>query len=467
MTEKTAIGIHCYRNELRRAKLRISGLNVELVRTEAGVLQPASSVPRVSSPPFDPIGMTTTIVSMPGSDIFSRCWVLPQAADDDFRLIITHRLEAEMPVPLDQLTWGYRKSHCAASGEKNCLVFVQAAKSQRIAQQNSALSAAGINVDVLTTEAEGIGALYRHGLQHNQGDGCDVLILADSLEWQVVTIINGMVKSIRRVKAEGNNQPSVLRQCREIIQLEAVGDLRQVLCCAATDAAVTPEMLSSVADVPVVPVEMTDRLSQIGAETLVVFGPAIGLALAGLFEKDAIIPLLRREQIEESPRQTKFHKILDHPIRWSAAAFALLLLAAWIHLGAIRSENQKMANLLDETRRAQPAMAVLEPKIKAMERMEKYRLNVQGILIDLCRALPENIVISSIQISREQKLIIKGTGRDPKSIFTFTDTLRKSNRLTAVNPERTEPGQGGGFTISAELVGVQKMSTINQRRDVR
>ena len=68
------------------------------------------------------------------------------------------------------------------------------------------------------------------------------------------------------------------------------------------------------------------------------------------------------------------------------------------------------------------------------------------------------IVISGIQVSRENKVSIRGTTKDPKAIFTFVDTLRKSNRLSHINPENIEIDKGG-FMVSAELVGVRKLSS--------
>ena len=210
------------------------------------------------------------------------------------------------------------------------------------------------------------------------------------------------------------------------------------------------------------PVQMVDEL--VCTSDLAIFGPAIGLALAGLFEKDKIIQLASSKKIEEPAYSKKVRLILDHTGKWSVAAVFLLVLALWIHIGSIRSENYKMKTVLDQNKSSASPVARLEPKIKEQERMKKYRVDVMGVLIDISRALPENIIISSIQSAREQKLVVKGTSRDPKAVFTFTDTLRKSNRLSNVNLQRIEQGgRDNSFTISADMPGVQKLNTVFAR----
>ena len=122
-----------------------------------------------------------------------------------------------------------------------------------------------------------------------------------------------------------------------------------------------------------------------------------------------------------------------------------------------------MRELVGEMASADSPLAALQPKIGAMQRLERYRIDVEGIVADLCRPIPDSIVISSIQLSRGRRLVFKGTSKDPKAIFALADALRKSDRFAAVNPEGTEPARGGGFTISAELVGVNTLPSSGGR----
>jgi Tfp pilus assembly protein PilN len=141
----------------------------------------------------------------------------------------------------------------------------------------------------------------------------------------------------------------------------------------------------------------------------------------------------------------------------------MVILAGGIHLHALGWENRQMRSLLAEVDQNNSVAEDLEQKMDAYNRLVDYRINVEGVLVDICRALPDNIVILSIQLSREKKLVIRGSAKDPKAVFSFADTLRKSNRLAAVQPEHTEPGRGGGFTVSAELIDVKSLNAFNGR----
>ncbi len=463
MIEKTAIGIHRVGRELRMAEIRSAGRKVTILRLDRREVTTAP--PPLAKGSADSV----TISAVPTSDILTRFWTLPHAGKNQFQSILTHRLEADLPLPVEELTWGHRVAEGARSSHEGDYILVQAVKSSQVARYLSDFTSAGIDINILTTETEAVGALYRYGFFHLAEPGSDALILATAAEWLVAVITNGLVRYLRRIRVADPAGHSPLLEIRQTLEKELPsGQLRRILWCASADLPLTPDQIRTMTGLTVTPVELSDcLLSSSGSppsETeIAVFGPALGLALAGLFEKDKIIRLVTREKQELSPRQKQIHRLVSHPLRWTAAALVLMVLAAWIHVGALRSENRKMRVLLNPVENAKLPIVTLEPRVQALQRLAKYRVNALGVVLDICRALPDSIVITSIQLSREQKLVLKGTSRDPKAVFSFADTLRKSNRLAAINPERTEPGQGGGFTITAQLIGVQKISTISER----
>jgi Tfp pilus assembly protein PilN len=165
----------------------------------------------------------------------------------------------------------------------------------------------------------------------------------------------------------------------------------------------------------------------------------------------------------ETPQRQRWQRLLAHPWRWAAAAAGLLILATILHVGALRWETGKMRRLVAEADQAGSPLAALQPKIRALQRVQTYRVDVEGLMAELCRPVPDGIILSSIQLSRDGRLVIKGISGDPGAIFTLADALRKSARFAGVNPERTEPGQGGAFTISADLVGVSRLPSFATR----
>ncbi len=472
---------------MRRAELRRSGRYTRVVTTEQ---------PLPEDRPVDvPSGSASTapaqsdssriIASMPLSDTMSRCWRFPDADEDKFRQMVGHRLEAELPVPIDELTWGYRmgprralaetpaspeqgpRDDGGAGGRRQ--VFAQAARSEQINQYMAMLSAANVRVDTLTTEAEAIGALYRHGLHRPRTDGTEVLVLATPDDWLVGVFDDGMVRSLRRIPIKPNRLDLACRQCEQSIEAEVSRrELGRVLWCGPAEQADVRNVLAERLGVTAEAVEPAGHLvdadgARIGAGCLATFGPAVGLALADMFESDQIIRLAAREEAEPSPHLQRVERILAHPWRWTAVAAGLLVLATAMHVGAIGCETRKMRALVDDLTQTGSPMTALQPKIRAMQRLQTYRIDVEALVADLCRPIPDSIVISSIALSRERRFVIKGTAKDPKAIFALADALRKSDRFAAVNPERTEPAQGGGFTISAELVGVKKLPSFAGR----
>jgi hypothetical protein len=455
MSEQTATGVHLSQHERREAELRISDGKIEIVRCE--VRERDASF---QSPAGD--GRSDVIASMPGVDVFHRCWVFPGVEAGLLEGMLLNRLEADLPVPVEELTWGYRKTKVIEAGKESWRVCVQAARSKRVAQHLLSLASAGIEADVLTTEAEAIGAFYRYGIEHSEGSGTDVLILAVGGEWLVAVIGDGIVKSLRKLRQEGKSDRFMLQECRHAIEEELSAGVRQVFWDAGDDLAISVEEVRERIHASVTAMELSERIvngESVSPESVV----SIGLAMAGLYERDEIIRLAGKKEVQETAKYPRLMKLISHPIRWSIAAAVMLVLAGTIHLWAIGWENREMQSLLDEADTAKLEASTLEPKMQAYGRLEAYRIDVEGVLVDICRAMPDNIVISSIQLSREKKLLIRGTAKDPKAVFGFADTLRKSHRLSEVQPEQTEPGRGGGFTVSAELVGVKSLNALSGR----
>lgn len=466
MGETTTIGIHICGGTLRRAELVQRDQRIEVARLDS--LPPlAGSAAGGASPPVaakPSINGSRLAAALPATDVMSRCWPLPSAAGARMKQLVANRLEADLPVPLNTLTWGYRQARAAGEERAGQLpVLAQAARSERIQQHLAHLAGLGLPVHLLTTEAEGLAGLYRHGLSSPNATGDDVLILAGAGEWLVCSFAGGLARSVQRIRLASGGFETACRECRQLIATQfqpgALGSIRWCGSPAVDEAA---DVLARICGVPVERVRLTDRITRpgsepLGAQDIVDFGPAIGLALAEMFDRDSVIRLAGAESAEEAGPQRRLEKLLARPLACAGAAAAMLVLAAGIHIGALKWETHRM-NTAPGGTAATAALDRLQPEIRAVNRLKQYRINVEAICADVARAIKDPITLTALQLSRERRLVIKGNSKEPNAVFTLADDLRKSTRFRNVNPERAAPGQGGDFTITAELTDVEKFS---------
>ncbi|HSA25126.1 MAG TPA: hypothetical protein P5159_01235 [Phycisphaerae bacterium] len=408
--------------------------------------------------------MTTVFASLPAPDVMSRWWNMPDADEQRLRQMVSHRLEADLPLPIDQLTWECRRLHGAPAGPQGRWVLTQAAPRDRVARDMAALAAAGLRVDAMTTEAEAVGALYRHGINHSCHPGTEGIVLATADEWVIAVLTGGLTRSVRRIRVAADDLDVTCRECRQAIEAEVpLREVHRLLWCGSSETTPARQKAAESLGLTVEVVEPHRQLVEVGGTALTsgqlaAFGPALGLALAGLLEHNTVIRLAGREQDRIEAGRRRVESLLRYPWAWMATAIGLLIVTLIIHVAAIKWETRQMQTLLKGWDKTQSTAARIEPKYRALLRLEKYRIDVEGTIADLCRVVPDSIVISSIQLSREQRLVIKGTASDPKAIFKLADDLRTGERFASVNPERSEPGQGGSFTLTADLADVRRLT---------
>jgi hypothetical protein len=320
---------------------------------------------------------------------------------------------------------------------------------------------------MLTTEAEAMAALWRHGLDagRENGTGTDVLVLASAKEWLVTLFDGRLARMVRRIPLDVSEPRRTCLACRQAIEVEqSMHHVRSVLWCATPESDEYRQLLSERLELIVEPVASSKRLVRadgqaLNAQDLAVYGPAIGLALVGLFERAQAVCLAGWREDRRASVARWWEPYLAYPWRWTAGAVGLALLAGTINSLALSSETARMDAALTASQRPETAITRLEPQIRTLERTRAWRVDVQAIMADLCAKLPGDVVVSSCQLSREKGLVLKGTCGDSKKIYKLVEDLRGCKRLGNVQPGRTEPGRGGAFTITAELATVRKMTT--------
>jgi len=470
------MGIYLSESDLFQAELRRSGRFVEIVRLDR------ESLPRHQTDATRDAGQyehganddreipVKRIAALPSRDVISRNWSFPDTDITKFGQMVAHRLEASLPLPIEQLAWGYRKGSFVLSENGNVSVLAQAAKRDRITQYMSSLSAAGIGIDILTTEAEALGALYQHGLGRAVGGGPEVLVLATAKRWLVALFVGGVVRSVRYFSIDTDGVERACQECRHFIEYEIpIDKLEHVSWCASSDLDRTRDDFAKYLGIAVEHAEPIEHFvhadgRRIESGQLAEYGTVIGLALAGMYEPDEIIRFAGEGEVTVESRWPQWlERLIARPGLCAAAAVGAVILATIIHLGSVGWEKHKMDKLIQTSNQSVPADAGLVSKIRAKQRLEKYRIDVEAIVADMCKAIPESMVITSIQLRRDRRMEIKGTAGDPKTIFALADALRKGNRFATVNPGRTDLGKGGGFTITTDLVGIRQFTSSGRR----
>lgn len=476
MDRQISMGLHLVGTSVRRAHLRRTGGRFEVLGLDE-VAIPATAPSGETTVSADHVpggnGRNLTddalgIAAMPAHDVISRTWMLPATGPARLSQIVAHRIEADIPIPPEELAWGYRAAEAqeAVGVDRTLSVRVQAVRRDRLSRHLGQLESAGLAVDTLTTESDGLAALARIGLEPGLTTGLQALILAADDAWLVAVFVDDGVRGLRHIAVDPGRLAAACQECRQTIEAHGpLSSLRRVFWTAPETIAGGRDMLEERLGVPVEPVRPGPNLvgpagEPIDARDLGRYGTAIGLALAGLLDRDRLVRFGGREQEAVEPGEKRLTWIVAHPIRWGVAAAGLALLALVIHLWAITAENGRMKALLAQYDPTRSPMTALEPKIRAMARIDTYRIDAETVVAHLCARIPNGITLTSIQLTRENGLAVKGTAGDPKDVFKWADDLRADALFADVRPGRTEPGRGGSFTMTADVPGIQKLSAV-------
>lgn len=484
MGEPTSVGIQVCAAAVRQARMRQAGRRLEIVRLDDLPLSGGDASPDGNGSTLGDAAAgdgleaheansTFRTASLPASAVMSRCWSLPDVQSSRVEQMVAHRLEAELPVPIQQLVWGFRRGDVASSGpggERVVDILAQAARREQVQQQMACFADRGFEVDMLTTEAEALGALYRHGLCDTQSPQADVIVLAEEDAWLVALVRNRMVRAVRRLRVVSSQIEAACRDCRQIIEAELpIHELSRVLWCGGPELDDVRELLAQALRVKVQAAEPAAELvtpagEPIGGARLATFGVAIGLSLAGLFDRDTVIRLARRESEQPSVRRQWIERIVTHPWHSAGAAAALLVIAAVIHLSALAWEKSEMSRMLADAHKAGSLIDQLGPKRRAMDRLEKYRIDVEGLAVDVCAVIPKSITLSEIEFARGHPMVIKGKAGQPKEVFELIETLRKCGSFDNVMLQGgIDTRNGASFTIKMDVKGIQDPSAAGKR----
>jgi hypothetical protein len=388
--------------------------------------------------------------------------MFPPVAPFKLRALVSHRLEADLPIPLEQLEWDCR---AARTDSAEARVLAQAVRRERLARHLESLRTAQLFPTIVTTEAEAIASLAAHALGLDDSSLSTALILAGERDWLLAVLSGEMARSVRRIPFDPTAPDAAVRELRQILKAESTASpIQRIAWVGQPQAAEPMQELAELVDVPA-SVAVADLRDQSGLPVspadVADYGPAIGLALAALRPHEHVIRLGGVSLEEESPHRSVLEALLRRPGRLAAASCTFVMLAAAVHLLAMRSETRRMETQLTVAT-SRPADD-LDAKVQSMQRLIRYRIDVEGVMAEIAKVLPDSAIISSVQLSRERRLVLKGTSKDAKAGFALAEALSKSPKFKVVEPGPAAPGQGGEFTLTVEVAGILKLTGLPGR----
>ncbi len=454
-----ATGVHTTGQVIRVALVAAEGdsLRVERLQTLGAGSPPDSASSRGNQ------NGSACFSSLPAVEVLTRVWTLPAVAPSKLRALVSHRLEADLPIALDQLEWDCRAGLAPKAGEAS--VLAQAVRRDRLARHIDSLRAAELLPSTITTEAEAIASLAAYGLSLGGTDETTALVLAGEGEWLIAVLSGRLAQTVRRIPFHPADPDAAIRAASQVLDPDAAhGPVKQIAWIGQTDAAEPLQTLAEAFDLPLT-VAVADLRDASGVPVapavMAEYGPAVGLALAALHDREHVIRLGGMTLEDASRPGNRLEAVLRYPKHLAVAVGVLLVLALGIQILSMRSETTRMqAELAVATSR--PADD-LDVKVRSMQRLTQYRIDVEAIMAEIARVLPDSTLITSVQLSRERRLVLKGTSKDAKAAFALADALRKSSRFEDVKPERAAPAQGGEFTITAQVTGIRKLTGMPVR----
>jgi len=472
MNSEVATGAYVQGGTLRLARVRAEGSRLRVTLSERSVAAAGSSE-TVSVNGATRGAPTVGVLAC--NDVLSRCWEVPAAGREQVRQIAAYRLEAEMPLPLEQLSWDVRVGAGAEEpgaawqvgdstpANAHLPILVQAARRERVRRMEATLGAAGLRAAALTSAAEALGALVRLWARGSGANRTMVVILAAAGEWLVVLWDRGLPRMFCHMAGSEASPVQRVRQCRQAVE-GCLPVARVQRWCWVGDDGLEAERASLAAQLGAdverlaPPQELADEAGvPLPPERLARFGPAIGAALLArsLDEPWVRFGVAGAEESAAAKRRRRW--ITAHPWRWVGIAAGMLALAAGVHVGGLAWEVRQMRATLERMPASTTEPPEIAARVRAMQRIETYRLDVERIVAALCRPVPESVELSSIRLARDRRLVIQGKTGNPRDVYALAEALRQSPRFYDVNPETTEPGRGGGFTLSAQVRGVSAL----------
>src|SRR5687767_12844161 len=108
---QSAIGIHPSGDTLRIVEIVRSGEQLHVTQMQRLAIDNPNAAFSFAPTNSQADAQPACIASLPARDVLTRVWLLPNTDASRLQAMAKHRLEADLPIPIEQLVWAIRPGH--------------------------------------------------------------------------------------------------------------------------------------------------------------------------------------------------------------------------------------------------------------------------------------------------------------------------------------------------------------------
>jgi Tfp pilus assembly protein PilN len=413
------------------------------------------------------------VVGIPSADLLIRVLELPPVSRAEQERILRHRLELELPLPVDGLYWDFHSLPEGFQGGKANRVILMAAQIGLIERATSILTPSSLELDRATSEAEALVALLGR-IQGGSGRSGRPIGLAHVSERQstCAVAIDGRLCMARDLDASSDDTAALAEQIRlsfqfmvrsadidpvESLVVFGTQDVSSELSAQFSTNGIRTERASANGSI----VSPTNQ--PISDEDLRRDAVLIGLGLIELETPSRALNFLPAGA--QKPTLIRRIPYADRLGIWAIAAAVLVVVCGTSVLLTRRAEIGRMREAIAEGSTVASEAARLQAQARTMRKIKDWRIPAVEILTEIAKLTPDEILVSRMSVARGDRVRLSATTQKPDQIHQFVEALQTSDLFNGVRVEQqTTEKNKAKFDLTFECSKIQKIGKRSGRR---
>jgi hypothetical protein len=366
-------------------------------------------------------------VALNASELLMRTMKFPTSDVGEIADMVGFQVDKISPFPIDQLAMSHE---ILESSENNSYVLIAAAKRSRIDAIGDLLEKKGVRIHSIDARILGWLQLLKDEKKLT-GEGCEILILVDGIDFILVVLINGLPVTFRPLDAQLDDMAVVDELNYEIGYTFTTLDAEHHI--------PTPESIHfwTIGDAPAaLPAKLEERCGlRVEFHNLGDLPPLSEGILRRTLSVETRIELIPREWIEHEKRQKLQKKFTI--IAGSIVILWLVVLLAFLSVFKVR--DMKFNTVKAEANAIAPMARQAETNQRKLKALKAYTDRTDSsieCMLEVTRLLPVgDIEFVSYNYNKEKGVTLRGSGRDKGIVTEFFASLNKSDLFDGVRNE--------------------------------